>query len=694
MKRRRKPENPQFEPSQHAGNTSAPDVSWIRRAVRQPLGRLLHILIYARYSTDEQNPKSIEAQVDYCKRFFASLGIKDYELTILKDVEMSGELRHRPGIDEVWRGVQERRWDILIAEDASRLYRHDSWAVDLVGLAYDKKIRTFCINDRVDSADPVEDWRPHLQEATKTHARTNWYTSHRIKRQLEHLWSIGAAVGNLRPGYRRKSTIPATEGKGAEGPHFDEIDERFAPEIRSAFEKIAANDPPWLVGKYLTERKVPKTSNSKLAEWTEENVKSLIRETIYCGWDEYRVTHSNPQLNSGKRRAERSETPQILTREMPHLRIVSDELWNQANAAIDARRPDRVYTSGPDNPMFGVPRDSRSLLTTLFKCSICGAPMHKGGRGGRAYVCSAARKGKCWNRATAEYGLIENAAKQVVREQLSMVDQMVDEFLRRLTQLVGDRDELDRRVNDLTMKKKAIKVRIRRLLKVIERTKTPPETVLKRIEGLEGRLRKTAGKRSQVKRLLKGTMIPTREEVAGRLQAVLADLEAGQQAAGVALRKVIRRVEAVPFQQFNSKVIVLRGRITVDVAGLLSVELAGVLAELRSDGIEKEFPPTTVTVDLFRPSTGPAYGLKAEALERERDLQLDDVAKELGLKRRRAHIALQYGRALRHAGLEDPFIELSAPPEKAAHWGPRRKARQPRKELPNPKDAAPPTAVT
>jgi hypothetical protein len=606
---------------------------------------------------------------------------------------MSGELRDRPGINEVWRGVRERGWDMTLAEDASRFYRHDSWAVDLVGLAYDMKIRTFCINDRVDSANPVEDWRPRLQEATRTHARTNWYTSHRIKRQMEYLWSIGAAVGNLRPGYRRKSTIPATEGRKAEGPHYDEIDERWAPEILAAFEKIVGNNPPWQVATFLTEKKVPKTSNSILEEWTEENVKSLIRETVYRGWDEYRVTHAHPQLETGKKNPERSEASQILTREMPHLRIVSDELWFQANAAINARRPKKEYPSGPDNPMFGVPRDSRSLLTTLFKCGICGSPMHKGGRGGRAYVCSAAHNRKCWNRATAEYGLIENAVKQVVRQQLSAVDQVVDEFLRRLTELIGDRDELSRRLDQLTRKKKAINLGIRRLIKVIESKKTPSEKVIQRIDVLEGRLRKAAGKRNQLRRLLKGTMIPPRDEVLRRLQAVLTDLDSDQKTAGVALRKVVRRIEAVPLRQFNSSVIVLRGRIVVDVAGLLSIELASVLSELHSEGIEKEFAPTTVTVDLFQPSTGPAFGQKAEALEREQILGLNEVAIALGLNGRRAHIALQYGRALRKAGLDNPYIELTGPPDKAAHWGPHKKSPRPRKELPDPTDPVPTTVV-
>jgi len=653
-----------------------PDVSWIRAAIRQPLERLLWILIYARYSTEDQNPRSIDAQIEYCKAFLRALGVTNYKLETHHDVEISGQLRNRPGIDKVWSGVRERRWDFIIVEDASRLYRHESWAVDLVGLAHDKKIRTICVNDRVDSNEPVDFWLPRLKEATRTHAQSNWYTSHRIKRQQEYLWSIGAALGALRPGYRRRPTTAATEKESEKGPFFDEIAEEWTPKIHSAFEQAAADVVPWKVAKYLTEEKVPKASNSTLPEWTEETVKSLIRETIYRGWDEYRVCHSTQLFETGKKRPERSEAALVLTRAMPHLRIVSDELWAQANAAIDARRPDRDFPSGPENPLYGVPRDSRSLLTTLFKCGICGAPMHKGGRGGRAYVCSAAKKRKCWNRATAEYEIIENGVKEVVRDQLGAVDQVVDEFLRRLTHLIGDQDALRCRLERHTKRVKRLKSEIRRWIKAMASRENSSEQVLQHIERLEGRLRKIAGKRNQLERLLSGQMIPTREDVMRRLQAVMTDLSADQMTAGVALRKVIRRIEAIPCAQFDSDVVVLRGRIIVDVAGLLSVELASVLFELNGEGLEKEFEPATVTMDLFRPSTGPAYGLKAEALERERGLRLSQVAKELGLNKRRANIALQYGRAMRKSGIVDPFTELKSAPQNGAHWGPHKKAQE------------------
>jgi DNA invertase Pin-like site-specific DNA recombinase len=652
----------------------------------------LRVLIYARYSTDDQNPHSIDAQIAYCRRLLRALGITDYELVVIKDVELSGELKKRPGIDQVWSGIEARLWDLILVEDASRLYRHDSWAVDLVYRAVDKQMRVICINDSVDTADDQRVWIPRLKDATRNHAQANQYTRDRIRRTIELLWAQGAAVGGLRPGYRRIATTPAAHGEPAKGPFFDEIDEKWRPAIVEAFKQSANDDPPWTIAKYLTEKGVPKAANSTREEWTEENVKSLIRETLYRGWDVYGETVSEKQLSTGKRNAQQSDADKVLTREMPHLRIVSDELWHQANAAIDSRRPDRDYLSGPDNPLFGVPRDSRGLLTTLFKCGICGAPMHRGGRGGRAYVCSAARKRNCWNRATAEHELIENAAKQVVREQLSSVDHVVDEFLRRLTLLIGDRDSLRCRVDDLTERKKKLKLRISRLIKIIATKTNPPESVLRQIEKFEGQLRKVAGKRNQLKRLLSRSMIPTREEVIRRLQAVITDLDADQMTAGVALRKVICRIEAVPFLQFNSSVVVVRGRIMIDVAGLLSVELASVLSELNAAGLEKEFAATTVTLDLYRPSTVPAFALKAEAINREQqNMSAEKVGKQLGLTKRVAHLAIQYGRALRQAGLEDPYIELTAPPEKAAHWGPHKKPRRPAAKPDQPTGPAPPS---
>ena len=114
---------------------------------------------------------------------------------------MSGELRSRPGIDRVWSGNREREWDLILVEDSSRLYRDEVACLHLVRLAVDNEVRIICINDLVDTAE--EDWEERLKEAARHHASSNRYSSRRVKRAHEELWEMRAALGLLKPGYRR-----------------------------------------------------------------------------------------------------------------------------------------------------------------------------------------------------------------------------------------------------------------------------------------------------------------------------------------------------------------------------------------------------------------------------------------------------------------------------------------------------------
>jgi hypothetical protein len=42
--------------------------------------------------------------------------------------EVSGEIADHPGINQVWAGIEAKRWDVIIAEESSRLYRHHTKA--------------------------------------------------------------------------------------------------------------------------------------------------------------------------------------------------------------------------------------------------------------------------------------------------------------------------------------------------------------------------------------------------------------------------------------------------------------------------------------------------------------------------------------------------------------------------------------
>jgi DNA invertase Pin-like site-specific DNA recombinase len=258
----------------------------LRQPFRLPEGRRPRVLIQARFSTEEQRQSSIDDQVASCRRFLAEnlpsgVGLDDVDIQVIGEPEISGERLRRPGIDQVWAGIDVRQWDVIIAEESSRLYRSMTFAGQFFNAAFDAGIRILCPTDMIDTAD--EDWPERLTMSQSQHSRANYFNRSRINRALTGLWERGAAIGLLRPGYRRRPSRPATATTPAEGPFFDEIDEDQAPIIREIYERVARGEPPWAVGDWLTSVGFRKAPNSQKAEWSAANVIALVRRPDYRG---------------------------------------------------------------------------------------------------------------------------------------------------------------------------------------------------------------------------------------------------------------------------------------------------------------------------------------------------------------------------------------------------------------------------
>lgn len=128
------------------------------------------------YSTEEQLQTSTEDQIANCRRFLADNLPRDIEperlaIEVIGEREISGERMSRPGINEVWAGIEAGRWDLIIAEESSRLYRHMTFAGQLFNTAVDAGIRILCPTDSIDTAD--EDWPERLNSSQSSHSRAN-----------------------------------------------------------------------------------------------------------------------------------------------------------------------------------------------------------------------------------------------------------------------------------------------------------------------------------------------------------------------------------------------------------------------------------------------------------------------------------------------------------------------------------------
>ncbi len=63
---------------------------------------------------------------------------------VITEPEVSGEIADRTGINQVWAGIDAKRWDLIVAEESSRLYRHHTKAGELFESAVDAGVRVIC----------------------------------------------------------------------------------------------------------------------------------------------------------------------------------------------------------------------------------------------------------------------------------------------------------------------------------------------------------------------------------------------------------------------------------------------------------------------------------------------------------------------------------------------------------------------
>ena len=561
--------------------------------------------------------------------------------------------------------IAARKWNLIVVEDSGRLFRHETACGQLIESAFDNGIRVIAINDDVDTAD--EDWEDPLHQAMRHHAKANRYTSKRIKRAHDGLFRSGAAIGLLKPGYLRKPSHPATQHEPEQGPFFDELDPTWTHVILEAYERIARKEPAWFVGEWLTKVGLPKCGNCLSNAWSDKNVIAMIRRTVYRGFEPFRDTVVKKKYGSGQHKQIPNERDLVVTREMPHLRIVSDALWYAANDVIDGRNMRKNRPTGLDHPKTGIPRDSHGPLSQIFFCR-CGAKMHMDGRGTGGYRCSAAPSGSCWNKATALRALAHSKIGATIADRLIASDGIIETLIDRVRRAMQDGEPFKKRDDELRKEETELTDICDRLTHLIEKAKEKSvDRLMKRLQSREAELARVTAEREWLKtQQTTISSLPTKEQIAVKLQEVGKKILDMDREAGCLLRQFVSRITAFPCRQFGSNKVVLRARIQMQLASLLPAHLTAFFKGESANAIPI-LTPVEITVDLFDPSNGPKHFVRALALS-EAGITLEQIGKELGISKRAAHVAVQFGRDMKEAGLTDPFIELTEAPQEASRW--------------------------
>ncbi len=188
--------------------------------------------IYARYSSDLQNPKSADDQIMRIRhnveretlslvRFpLATYQVSFDEDWIVKDEAKTGRTANRKGYEKILAGIRGGSFDVLFVDDLSRLTRELGNLIDLYQLINFHQIELYSLCDGISSETP--DAKTHFVFKGLTNEASNTTHGRRTKRGQESRVLSGFSTGDICYGYRSRPTAVRFSG-GREVPSHYEI---------------------------------------------------------------------------------------------------------------------------------------------------------------------------------------------------------------------------------------------------------------------------------------------------------------------------------------------------------------------------------------------------------------------------------------------------------------------------------------
>ena len=278
-------------------------------------------LIYARYSTDLQNERSIEDQIRLCRPL-----VKDHETLAgtCQDRARSGAfIANRPGLKTVLDLIEANMVSVLIAENLDRISRNLAEMARIFRLAefHGTSIRTLHEGEigllQIGLGGVMNEI-----EIRKTSART--------RRGQTGSILAGRAAGDLPYGY----AIDPFDNAGMRATGHRRIVPEQAAIIRRIFADYVAGKPVKAIARTLTAEGVPGPRGgvwyASFISGTVARRNGIILNPIYIGqlvWNRNRTVR---HPDTGKAATRQNDAADWTVHHVPELRIIDDATWQAA----------------------------------------------------------------------------------------------------------------------------------------------------------------------------------------------------------------------------------------------------------------------------------------------------------------------------------------------------------------------------
>lgn len=349
------------------------------------------VAIYARYSTDMQNPKSAEDQVRECHTHAERQGWKVVET--FQDRGISGATTQRPGYQALLSTVHANAADIVLVEHIDRLGRDTEHMSAFYKTATHADVEIHQLGKGklgiLDIGIMGTLAALYLEDL-----------AHKTRRGLAGRIEQGKSAGGLSYGYRR----PLDE-RGAPVKGGLVIDEAQAAVVTRIFNEYAGGKSPLQIAAGLNADGIPAPRGRRdgSGHWKQNTLNGnrergtgILNNELYRGrriWNRLRYS-KHPE--TGRRVSKLNPQEAWKIHDTPELRIVDEYLWNAVKGRQASLSKQRGKTNAIDRNGLSTSQSLRRrkyLLSGLLTCSQCSGKLTVAGSGKtRRYYCANAKE--------------------------------------------------------------------------------------------------------------------------------------------------------------------------------------------------------------------------------------------------------------------------------------------------------------
>lgn len=425
--------------------------------------------IYARFSTDLQNDRSVDDQIDLCREFAAKSGFV-VARTYFDKARTGASIFGRDGLLSLMDDAKANAFDVVVVEALDRLSRDQEDLPGIYKRLTHAGVEIIAVHDG--AADAIQIGIRGLVSTLFLADLKN-----KIRRGMTGVIKDGRHAGGRAYGYR------PTPGQ----PGVMQIHEPEAEIVRRIYaEVIAGRNSREIAGGLNRDLITPPrgaTWNSSTICGSAQRGNGIIRNPLYAGriiWNRIRMVR-DPE--TGKRVSRPNPQEEWREADAPHLALVDTETYETALAIIEGRATRQGGITNTRRP--------KRLLSGILRCEHCGGGMsihdrHKDSGAIRIRCSRATESGACTNERRYRLDKIEAAVISGLKEQLAHPE-LLAEYVRvyreerraEIADAVRDRAALERKLLDLNGQ-------LDRLMQALTRGVLPIEVIEAQYKPLEG----------------------------------------------------------------------------------------------------------------------------------------------------------------------------------------------------------------